>query len=217
MCVPAVRCEITSLLAICRFDRPRATRSAICCSRAVNAGSAAPDSGSRRALDEVIDGLVDKSILMRVEERGLVRFRLLDTLGRYEREKLGCGDAEAALRARHANRYARLARGAADRYPFQIARGGRDPAEQLQRECHGAPPAVPDPDRSPDPARPTRRPRYRPDELLGRAPGEPALADTGDTGEGDQPVCGDQPFDVGQFPASPDEARPLRRQPTDSP
>jgi predicted ATPase/DNA-binding CsgD family transcriptional regulator len=73
-----------------------------------------PDPTEPHGLDGAIDGLVGKSILMRTEERGLVRFRLLDTLGRYGREKLGCGEAEAALRARHANWYARLARRAAE-------------------------------------------------------------------------------------------------------
>jgi predicted ATPase/DNA-binding CsgD family transcriptional regulator len=59
---------------------------------------------------EVIDGLVGKSILIRTEDAGRVRFRLLNSLARYGREKTP--DPEA-MRARHAEWYAHRAAQAA--------------------------------------------------------------------------------------------------------
>jgi non-specific serine/threonine protein kinase len=63
---------------------------------------------------EVLDRLVGKSVLGRTEDDGRVRFRLLGTLARYGREKLDDTGTGTALRARHADWYARLARTAGE-------------------------------------------------------------------------------------------------------
>jgi non-specific serine/threonine protein kinase len=61
-----------------------------------------------RVLDAV-SGLVDKSILVREEQLGVVRFRLLDTLARYGRERLREAGEEEALARRHRDWYLELA------------------------------------------------------------------------------------------------------------
>jgi predicted ATPase len=59
-------------------------------------------------------GLVDKSVLLRVEDRdrrdGGTRYRLLDTLREFGAEKLAAAGAQATVRERHIARYTELAR-----------------------------------------------------------------------------------------------------------
>ncbi|EHB56220.1 serine/threonine protein kinase [Mycolicibacterium rhodesiae JS60] len=58
---------------------------------------------------DVVSSLVDKSILLRTEEHGVVRLRLLDTLRDYGRERLDRTDEYAQLRRRHCDWYRQLA------------------------------------------------------------------------------------------------------------
>ena len=60
--------------------------------------------------------LVDKSILIRTESPGMVRFRLLETLRDYGREKVKETSEYPELRRRHLDWYERLARHAADEW-----------------------------------------------------------------------------------------------------
>jgi predicted ATPase/DNA-binding CsgD family transcriptional regulator len=67
--------------------------------------------GDGIAREEVIDlviGLVDKSVLIREEHPAGVRYRLLETIGQYGRERLAASGKEAALRRRHRDYYQRL-------------------------------------------------------------------------------------------------------------
>jgi non-specific serine/threonine protein kinase len=57
---------------------------------------------------DVLSSLVDKSILSRTAPDGIVRFRLLDTLRDYGRQRLQDADQYVALRRRHANWYGQL-------------------------------------------------------------------------------------------------------------
>jgi non-specific serine/threonine protein kinase len=66
-------------------------------------------------LDSVAS-LVDKSILIREEHRGTVRFRLLETLRAYGREKGQHNDDYHDLRRRHRDWYKQLARDAEDEF-----------------------------------------------------------------------------------------------------
>ncbi|WP_213575254.1 protein kinase [Rhodococcus sp. USK13] len=66
-------------------------------------------------LDSVAS-LVDKSILIREEHRGTVRFRLLETLRAYGREKGQHNDDYHDLRRRHRDWYRQLARDAEDEF-----------------------------------------------------------------------------------------------------
>ncbi|MEU7852152.1 LuxR C-terminal-related transcriptional regulator [Nonomuraea sp. NPDC049141] len=62
--------------------------------------------------DEVIDlviGLVDKSVFLREEQRPGVRYRLLDTIREYGRERLIAAGQEMALQQRHRDYYRALA------------------------------------------------------------------------------------------------------------
>ncbi|MFG2446629.1 LuxR C-terminal-related transcriptional regulator [Nocardia fluminea] len=66
------------------------------------------DALPRTEILDTLARLVDKSVLIRVEERGNVRFRMLDTLRDYGHERLvEAGDAEMMAR-RHRDWYARL-------------------------------------------------------------------------------------------------------------
>ncbi|MGW5383130.1 protein kinase domain-containing protein [Nocardia sp. NPDC003963] len=60
---------------------------------------------------DVLGALVDKSILIREESGSLVRFRLLETVGDYGREKLDEAGEYADLRRRHRDWYRQLAEG----------------------------------------------------------------------------------------------------------
>jgi serine/threonine-protein kinase PknK len=64
-------------------------------------------SGRAQFLDQ-LSALVDKSILIRTEHRGAVRFRLLETLRDYGKSRIGEHADESELRRRHAQWYHRL-------------------------------------------------------------------------------------------------------------
>ncbi|AWK72597.1 LuxR family transcriptional regulator [Rhodococcus oxybenzonivorans] len=68
-------------------------------------------SGSLRPAEvvDVVASLIDKSILIREEARGAVRYRLLETLREYGREKLQETSEFASLLRRHRNFYEQLA------------------------------------------------------------------------------------------------------------
>ncbi|WP_113701386.1 ATP-binding protein [Nonomuraea lactucae] len=71
-------------------------------------------SGEGIAAEEIVDlviGLVDKSILIREEHRSGVRYRLLDTIRQYGRDRLRESGQEAPLRRRHRDWYHELAIG----------------------------------------------------------------------------------------------------------
>jgi non-specific serine/threonine protein kinase len=65
-------------------------------------------------VDDLLTALVDKSILMRAESTGPLRFRLLETLRDYGREKIKATSEYRELRRRHLDWYQRLAGDAAD-------------------------------------------------------------------------------------------------------
>jgi non-specific serine/threonine protein kinase len=67
-------------------------------------------------VDDLLTALVDKSILIRTESDGAVRFRLLETLRDYGREKTREIAEYPELRRRHLNWYQRLASHAADEW-----------------------------------------------------------------------------------------------------
>jgi non-specific serine/threonine protein kinase len=67
-------------------------------------------------VDDLLTALVDKSILIRAESAGPVRFRLLETLRDYGREKIKATSEYPELRRRHLGWYQRLARDAADEW-----------------------------------------------------------------------------------------------------
>ena len=67
-------------------------------------------------VDDLLTALVDKSILIRAESPGMVRFRLLETLRDYGREKIKATSEYPELRRRHLDWYQRLARDAADEW-----------------------------------------------------------------------------------------------------
>jgi serine/threonine-protein kinase PknK len=62
--------------------------------------------------DDLVSSLVDKSILLRTEERGAVRLRLLDTVRDYGRERLEQTGEYWQLRRRHCDWYRQFARDA---------------------------------------------------------------------------------------------------------
>ncbi|KAA1419353.1 LuxR family transcriptional regulator [Nocardioides humilatus] len=57
---------------------------------------------------DVIEGLVDKSVLLRVEHGGVVRFRMLETVRQYGQDKLAESDDHVAWQRRHRDFYADL-------------------------------------------------------------------------------------------------------------
>ncbi|WP_214414078.1 ATP-binding protein [Sphaerisporangium fuscum] len=62
----------------------------------------------RDVVDQVI-GLVDKSVLIREDHQGGVRYRMLETLRQYGRERLADSGCEAGLQRRHRTYYRDLA------------------------------------------------------------------------------------------------------------
>ncbi len=70
----------------------------------------------------LLSALVDKSILIRTEHHGTVRFRLLETVREYGRTRLTDTDDHTALRRRHATWYHHLATDAATHWfsPHQL-------------------------------------------------------------------------------------------------
>ncbi|WP_245765010.1 ATP-binding protein [Nonomuraea jiangxiensis] len=70
-------------------------------------------SGDGIAREDVVDlviGLVEKSVLVREDHRGGVRYRMLETLREYGRERLVASGREEVLRRRHAGYYRELAK-----------------------------------------------------------------------------------------------------------
>ncbi|MET8008152.1 ATP-binding protein [Nonomuraea glycinis] len=68
--------------------------------------------GSDIAREEVVDlviGLVDKSILIREEHQQDVRYRMLETIRQYGRDRLTASGQESTLRRRHRDHYQALA------------------------------------------------------------------------------------------------------------
>ncbi|GGO90273.1 ATP-binding protein [Wenjunlia tyrosinilytica] len=57
---------------------------------------------------ELVAGLVDKSILLREEQGGRVRYRLLDTIRQYGRERLEATGDRTAFQRRHRDRYRQI-------------------------------------------------------------------------------------------------------------
>ncbi|MEU6410144.1 LuxR C-terminal-related transcriptional regulator [Microbispora sp. NPDC046933] len=80
---------------------------------------------------DLLDALLDKSLLLREEHAGTVRYRMLDTLREFGRKRLG-GAERRSLRRRHRNRFLRLAeQAAADWFgPCQISWSSRLRLEQ---------------------------------------------------------------------------------------
>ncbi|MCP2317699.1 non-specific serine/threonine protein kinase [Nocardia amikacinitolerans] len=80
---------------------------------------------------DVLSSLVDKSILIRDEAGGVVRFRMLETLREYGRQKLYDVGEYGDMRRRHRDWYQRLAMDAeagwiSDRQPYWLARLERE-------------------------------------------------------------------------------------------
>ncbi|HZN78415.1 MAG TPA: protein kinase [Mycobacterium sp.] len=59
-------------------------------------------------IDDLVSALVEKSILMRTETKGVVRFRILETLRAYGRERIQQTGTYTELRRRHRDWYRRL-------------------------------------------------------------------------------------------------------------
>jgi predicted ATPase len=91
-------------------------------------GDPAPDE-----LLDLLSALVDKSILIRAESGGKVRFRLLETLRDYGREQIRRSDRYPELRRRHADWCRRFARDAAADWfsPRQVQWMKRMESEEL--------------------------------------------------------------------------------------
>lgn len=68
----------------------------------------AGDGLARGDVIDLIIGLVDKSVLIREEHSAGVRYRLLETIGQYGRERLAASGLEPALRRRHRDYFHRL-------------------------------------------------------------------------------------------------------------
>jgi predicted ATPase/DNA-binding CsgD family transcriptional regulator len=83
-------------------------------------------------LNELLDGLVGKSIMLREEHGDQVRFRLLETLRQYGQEALHATGQTVALGRRHADWYVRLAEQAEHEWfgPHDIEWFGRIRQEQ---------------------------------------------------------------------------------------
>ncbi|MFE2999768.1 ATP-binding protein, partial [Nocardia sp. NPDC059246] len=80
---------------------------------------------------DVLSSLVDKSILIRDESHRIVRFRMLETVRDYGRQKLRESGEDQQLRRRHRDWYQQLALGAeagwvSDRQPYWTARLERE-------------------------------------------------------------------------------------------
>ncbi|MFQ6393445.1 protein kinase domain-containing protein [Nocardia sp. KC 131] len=80
---------------------------------------------------DVLSALVDKSILIRNESNGVVRFRMLETLRDYGRQKLRESGEDQQLRHRHRDWYQQLVLGAeaewiSDRQPYWTVRLERE-------------------------------------------------------------------------------------------
>ena len=89
-----------------------------------------PDMADYEFLD-LVESLVDKSILIRTESHNVVRFRLLETLREYSRQQIQDTSEYRELRRRHADWYRQVARNAFDGWfsPRQL-----DWLARIQRE-----------------------------------------------------------------------------------
>ncbi|MEV5703900.1 LuxR C-terminal-related transcriptional regulator [Actinoallomurus sp. NPDC052274] len=65
----------------------------------------AGDGIARRDVLDLVVGLVDKSVLVREEHAGTVRYRLLETIRQYGHERLIASDGEARVQRRHRDYY----------------------------------------------------------------------------------------------------------------
>ncbi|MFG2002956.1 ATP-binding protein [Spirillospora sp. NPDC048911] len=83
----------------------------------------AGDGIAREEIVDLVVGLVEKSILTREEQPGTVRYRLLETIRQYGRERLAESGEAAELARRHRDHYRRLAAEARRRLfgPDQVA------------------------------------------------------------------------------------------------
>jgi predicted ATPase/DNA-binding SARP family transcriptional activator len=75
---------------------------------AAEAVCAGADLPTKEVLD-LLDGLVDKSVLIRERSQGGIRFRLLETLREYGRKQISDAGLRTALRRRHRDHYLALA------------------------------------------------------------------------------------------------------------
>ena len=86
------------------------------------------DLGPDEFLD-LLSSLVDKSILIRTEHNGVVRFRMLETLRDYGRDQIGQTDRYPELRRRHADWYRRRANTTCTSGQFSAAFADHPPTE----------------------------------------------------------------------------------------
>ncbi|MFF1874732.1 ATP-binding protein [Kitasatospora herbaricolor] len=73
---------------------------------------------ARPGVLDTMAGLVEKSVLMREEEQGRVRYRMLETIRQYGREQLQKTGEESELRRRHRDRYLELAERVSEQWWF---------------------------------------------------------------------------------------------------
>ncbi|MCX5215395.1 LuxR C-terminal-related transcriptional regulator [Kitasatospora sp. NBC_00240] len=79
---------------------------------------------TRSAVLDAMTGLVEKSVLMREEAQGRVRYQMLETIRQYGREQLQTTGEGAELRRRHRDRYLELAERVKEQWwfgPGQVA------------------------------------------------------------------------------------------------
>jgi predicted ATPase/DNA-binding CsgD family transcriptional regulator len=83
----------------------------------------AGDGIAREDVLDLVGGLVDKSVLVREEHPGTVRYRLLETIRQYGRERLAASGTEHLIQQRHRDYYRDLAADAWTRLfgPDQVA------------------------------------------------------------------------------------------------
>ncbi|MGH3469893.1 MAG: ATP-binding protein, partial [Thermocrispum sp.] len=80
---------------------------------------------------DVIDGLIDKSILLRVEQHGVVRYRMLETVRQYGVDRLRAADDLVRWQRRHRDFYVQLT----DRFAAEwVGPRQLDWIERLRRE-----------------------------------------------------------------------------------
>jgi predicted ATPase/DNA-binding NarL/FixJ family response regulator len=94
-------------------------------------GVCADDHLPEAELLDVLSALVDKSIVVRDDRGGAVRYRMLDTIADFGREKLGLSEGQAELRRSHRDWYQHLvarahAEWVSDRQPYWLSRLGRE-------------------------------------------------------------------------------------------
>ncbi|WP_020667379.1 ATP-binding protein [Amycolatopsis nigrescens] len=68
------------------------------------------DGLDRHAVLDVLDGLIDKSILVREEQHGVVRYRMLETVRQYGEDRLRAAGQVRSLKRRHRDWYQELTR-----------------------------------------------------------------------------------------------------------